>query len=211
MIRRSDRVCGLLSRVTLVTVGTVISSIVWIAPAQADSVVGSGITYVGLSPSAQGLRWTVPGEEIRLWARFAATSTGSARYCHDAAVDWFTNGTGHYDARVIRNCNPGTTIETDPGGNGFWQEPNNYDEADVTRVQRAGSYAFPDDDLSNVVQPENIHGGAPSNALATSNYSQRIRTMYDSGLVQSFEHFPVRCSNNDTWVPNPFNNSGACR
>ena len=127
-------------------------------------------------------------------------------------MDWDTNNSSprHYDARVVRNCNPGHEEESDPHGNLWWQEPNDYDEADVDGVQRAGSYVFKDDDLDTILNHSNAYGGPPAHALPTSSYAQRIRTLYDDGSVASHEHYPVRCNVDATWVGFPFSSSGTC-
>ena len=54
----------------------------------------------------------------------------------------------------------------DPGGDGWWEEPNNFDGANVTQVQRVGSYVFEDGNLSNVINGSNMYGSRPSAALA---------------------------------------------
>lgn len=178
-------------------------------PAHADQVEGAYTANLGPGLSYQFMRWSQPDRKIRLAAKFAGDSDTAAR-CHDAAVDWFTNGTGHYDARVVRNCNPGGYVETDPGGDGFWKDPQDFDEADVTRVQRVGAYVFSDSNLSNIVADDPVYGGTPSSALATSNFSQRIRTLYDNGQVASHDHYPVRCATDATWIGYPGSNGGRC-
>ena len=176
----------------------------------ADDVSGSYKTSIGAGSSEQYMAWRKPEEEVRLWVDFDGNPSGTGSRCQDAAVDWNTNGTGHYDARVVRNCNPGHFIATDAGGDGWWEEPNDYDEADVRRVQRVGSYVFKDDDLTAITSSKNKYGNAPSRAAPTSDFAQRIRTLYDNGDISSFMHLPVRCAGDDVWVDYPGSDGGAC-
>ena len=136
------------------------------APAHANPVDGSFDSAIGAGSSSQHMRWKQPSQRVRLWVTFAGNPNSTGGRCQDAAVDWNTNGTGHYDARVLRNCNPGHTEQTDPGGDGWWEEPNNFDGANVTQVQRVGSYVFEDGNLSNVINGSNMYGSRPSAALA---------------------------------------------
>lgn len=177
--------------------------------AHADDVTGSYSTAIGAGTSTQFMAWNKPLEKVRLRVTFGGNAEGSGDRCQDAAVDWNTNGTGHYDARVVRNCNPGHTEETDPDGNDWWQEPSNFQDADVRRVQRVGSYVFDDSDLTNITNSSNAYGSEPSRAYGTGDWSQRIRTLYDDGDVVSHEHNPARCAGNDTWIGGP-GHSGFC-
>lgn len=187
----------------------------WAAPATAgqggNNSDGWYTSFVGhWSDAKQYMKWNVNQHKIRIWVRFGGPSGGTGNRCTDAVVDWNTNGTGHYDARVVRNCNPGGFIETDPGGDGFWQDPADFDEADVRRVQRVGSYDFTDHDLSHIRNDKNRYGGPPDRALPSSSWSQRIRTLYDNGTVFSHYHGPVRCAGRQSWQGYPGSSGGFC-
>lgn len=204
------RLRGPALRVSGVLALTSVLTLAMSGQALADDVAGSYQTSIGAGSSKQYMAWSQSQEKIKLWVDFDGNPSGTGNRCQDALVDWNTNGTGHYDARVVRNCNPGHLVATDPGGDDWWQEPNDYDEADVRRVQRVGSYVFKDNDRSAITNHKYKYGGPPAEAGATSSYAQRIRTLYDSGNLVSYTHFPVRCAGDNVWIDYPGSNGGSC-
>lgn len=93
---------------------------------------GSGTTGVGPTSSSQTMTWNY-GDR-----RAAATAQNSdeteTSYCIDATTDWLTSS-GHYDARVARNCDAtGVTIAT-----GARPEPSGWGSRDVNGLQKAFS------------------------------------------------------------------------
>ena len=58
--------------------------------------------------------------------------------CIDAFFDWEAQGlfAGHYDSRIIRNCYPGSNLESDPNGDGYWVEPSNWGGESVSGLQK---------------------------------------------------------------------------
>lgn len=77
--------------------------------------------------------WDLTGRRVRL---VASPDAAVPTYrCHDAWVDWATVS-GHYDARLTRNCDPGSYRETDSGGDGWEPEPSNWGGRNVTGIQK---------------------------------------------------------------------------
>lgn len=80
---------------------------------------GLDTAYAGAG--SQYGNWSLSGKKLRLKV-FPSNAMSTTR-CMDALLDWNTEGTTHWDARVVRSCRPGTTEETDPGGNGSGPNP----------------------------------------------------------------------------------------
>lgn len=98
---------------------------------------GSADASVGAQGSKQTVAWNLGNREVRVRSK---TGDGlNAGKCLDAAFDWMTDGItdGHYDARIARNCRPGTVVQSDADGNGYWLEPSDWGNRKVTGIQKA--------------------------------------------------------------------------
>lgn len=67
-----------------------------------------------------GWDWVASVDAIKMQV-YAANGLNSDR-CADAWFDW--SASGHYDARVVRTCKPGSNRYTNAGGPGFYYEPS---------------------------------------------------------------------------------------
>jgi hypothetical protein len=112
------------------------------APAYAASQSGSGYFYQGAGNSYQYVAWNKAEHKVRL--RVFADSGMNTSRCIDAMVDWHVSDDQHYDARVVRVCQPGAAEETDPGGDGYWQEPSDWDGRSVDGLRVAAAYVMDD-------------------------------------------------------------------
>jgi hypothetical protein len=100
---------------------------------------GTQYTYAGDNPSAQSASWQLLNHRVR-----ETTDTATSMnldYCQDAFFDWSTSG-GHYDARIVRNCAPGTHRETDSLYDGWWDEPANWAGRYVLGLQKGAGCGF---------------------------------------------------------------------
>ncbi|MFZ2501610.1 MAG: hypothetical protein WAW88_02900 [Nocardioides sp.] len=128
---------------------------------------------------------------------FEGNPAGSATYCIDIKMDVRTGG-GHYDARVLRNCNPGHSWETDPGADGYWEEPSGWQDRSVSAFKKLVAYRI-EDDLSSwsnagwVEDGENNGVVWADGAPGQGTKSVRIRTLYDNGDEASDIHELRRC------------------
>lgn len=145
---------------------------------------GSGTQFASWSKSNHRLRLKVlPGNSM------------STDKCMDVMLDWGTNGSGHYDGRVVRSCAPGIDEETDPDANGFWDEPSGWGGRDVTGIQKGWGYTIDDDNLLvlsaarlNDTGTGDLWGVAPG--TGTQGFA-RVRTRYQNGTVKSCNPLPV--------------------
>lgn len=194
---------GLASSILLLLCGVLVAPC---APAAADDVSGSATRYVGPGNSYEYLVWNATTRRERMVIYFEGNPQLSSTYCLDIKMDVRTGG-GHYDARVLRNCNPGYTWATDPGGDGYWEDPEGWQDRSVTAFKKLVAYSIEDNlsSWSNVswVEDGDNNGivwaaGAPSQGTR----SVRIRTLYDNGDEASEIHELRRCPGSNipgTW------------
>ncbi len=114
----------------------------------------------------------------------------------DAMLDWGTEGSGqHYDSRVVRSCRPYMSESTDPGGDGYWQEPADWGGAEMGGIQKGWGYVINDTTLNFVAwerMPDAGSGNLYPNAPATGAQGwARVRTRYQDGSVKSCNPLPV--------------------
>ncbi|MGH3346177.1 MAG: hypothetical protein ACRDO4_04290 [Nocardioides sp.] len=172
---------------------------------------GTSTTDLGGGSSYQHHEWDFDLQRIRLVSKVDSTSSGDK--CLDAAFDWRTSNGAHYDARVVRNCDPGSYLETDAAGDGFWDEPASWDNRPVNGVSRAFAVVVDDDNLhiDNKIRISPAQGsccygdGYSSDEAPPTNgqYNVAIITRYDSGTVVSrwADVKPMRCSQNVSSCP----------
>lgn len=76
--------------------------------------------------------------------------------CLNAYFDW-RRPSGHFDWRLVRNCNEYSTRVTDPTGNLYYEEGDTYG---LTGLQRAAGCLSNDFDATNMIEcsqlPENM-------------------------------------------------------
>lgn len=152
-----------------------------------------GLDTVYAGAGSQYGNWSLSGQKLRL--KVFPGSGMSTSKCMDAFLDWGTEG-DHYDGRVIRSCRPGTTEETDPGGNGFWSEPTDFAGAHVNGIQKGFGYMIDDGNLQVLTGAQrmaNTGSGSLDNyapGTGTQGYA-RVRTRYQDGTVKSCNPLPV--------------------
>lgn len=206
-------------RALCIVVGLIGLSVVQPTSASADGAEGSDYNYVGPSPARQYVHWSKPDRRVRM---FIEAPTGmSTDKCIDSKIDWNTTessqGNDHYDSRVLRNCKPGSTVETDGGNNGYWEEDSTSDDlADwnsrgINRVREVVSYMVDDDDLapqygshppqwsyqeSGDTTIYNNNANAPATDNGTDWWS-RVKTRYQDGTTAAStdQHRPYNCAN----------------
>lgn len=163
---------------------------------------GSFIGTVGASGSYQSTEWDKGSRKIRIEVR-AGNNMNTSR-CIDGAVDWKTKS-GHYDVRVVRVCRPGGTESTDPGGDGWWLEPSDWDGRTVVGMRVAGgiligdTYPFANHNESlsqlSVGRPYQSTNHVAPRSGSNVDFWARIRTMYQDGQrgTASINKTPERC------------------
>lgn len=111
-------------------------------------------------------------------------------------MDWKVTS-GHYDARVIRSCQPGVQESTDPQGNGFWSEPSGWAGATVVDMQKGWGMLIDDSYVNgNFAEYEKdpfagTLGAAYSERPRTCiDKFARVRTRYNDGHVESCDSLP---------------------
>jgi hypothetical protein len=184
-LRRDTRaaVCALTAMLLLSTIA---------GPAEADTnQEGSDTAFAG--NGVQYGVWQKSNKRVRL--KVSPSSTMSSTRCMDAKLDWGTEGSGHYDARVVRSCQPGTPEETDPDADGFWVEPSDWGGRNIGGIQKGFGYIISDSTLAVLLDErfENTGSGdleqfAPG--TGTQGYA-RVRTRYNNGTVKSCNPLPV--------------------
>jgi hypothetical protein len=213
--------CAVLSRRLLracfVLIGALGTVCVPSAAAEAnDHTSGSDTTYLGPGSSSQYLYWNRTTRRIRLKVVFAGDPTESSTFCLESTVDWRVEDGSHFDPRVVRNCDPGSSVETDPGGDGYWVEPANWDfdthDSPVNGVFRAWGVKVSDGPLA-VLNSTHVFGPAPTPYAqnqdppnhpppTTGQFFAAVRTRYDDGSVVSSRETvdPERCWDEDVLI-----------
>ena len=116
--------------------------------------------------------------------------------CMDAMLDWQTTS-GHYDGRIVRSCRPGGTATTDPGGDGYWQEPSNWAGRTVIDMQKGGGARIDDDYLNGnfeLYQWDPFAGAGGSytvRARTCTDKFARVRALYQDGHFASCNSDPA--------------------
>jgi hypothetical protein len=143
--------------------------------------------------------WNMNQGKVRLVAD--TTTHMTVDECVDTIADWSTGGQGHYDARVVRTCRPlkpgdppNGYIQTDPDGDGYWQEPNWFPGSYVKNMAKAG-VALIDDDWVNKDVTFPLKAWAAFGGTLGFNYASRprtcidmyarVRTKYQDGHIQN--------------------------
>lgn len=129
---------------------------------------------------------------------YSSRNGGASTACIDVRTDWDTGGTGHYDARILRNCGVNTALQTDPGGNTWWEEgwsdtsdtggiDTGFTLRDGTRwidgMEAAGVFLV-DDGTYCVVGQEIWQGASRLNACDADTQNSgntRVRTIFQGG------------------------------
>lgn len=185
------------------------TALVGSGPADAGDDSGSAYRYKGAGDSWQYVYWDRPSRKMRM--RIFADDGMSTDRCIDVTVDWRVEDGSHYDQRVLRNCDPGGYVDTDPGGDGYWREPSNWDtdthDSPVVGVRTVAVYKIDDDDRSIVGNPaivqgsSNIYGGRLPPSTFNDGWAE-VRTRYQSGTIRSTrnDYKPERCwQEDDSW------------
>lgn len=118
---------------TALSMGVVIALVP--VPAQAapvDHYQGNIRTTIGVAGSAQRTVWDRTGGQRKVRLAVRTGPKLPLGECHEASFDWRTTA-GHYDQRTVRNCKPDGYVETDPGGDGYWQEPSGWDGRTISQ------------------------------------------------------------------------------
>lgn len=138
----TDRRSALLVRGALTTAAVMLLLLVHPSAAWAAR---SGTDYVYAGQGWQYGKWSWNESRLRLVSNpYGDMSTDR---CMDAVLDWATYD-GHYDSRRVRSCRPGFNIPTDPGGDGYWNEPTSRFQTRVNDMRVGGGVVFDDDDLN---------------------------------------------------------------
>ncbi len=174
---------------------------------------GSSTTHHGPGSSSQYMYWDISEHRVRM-----KMNPGDAMpdtVCQDVKLDWGTEGSGHYDARVTRVCKPGGHIQTngDSSTSGHWVEPAGFEGRDVERIREAVAYTISDDSplwvLSSpspswafkVSRDDNVYNNGNSahplgHAPKTrTSWWARVRTRYNNGDVNYSQNLslPFSC------------------
>jgi hypothetical protein len=146
--------------------------------------VGGDTRHMGAPSSFQYMYWDKPGKRVRVVSN---TDSGmNTNICLDAYLDWMTEE-NHYDARVARNCDPGSYRESDSGGDGYQPEPSNWGGRTVTGLQKAAGCKYvqntnpPSLGDCEYVEPEsvcNVFG-----AFAWTNKTHRVWLRAENGTI----------------------------
>ncbi len=158
-----------------------------IPPAQA-SPTGEDYAYAG--SGFQYAKWQASHVPDRLELKVSPTTSMSKNRCMDAMLDWETTF-AHYDSRVVRSCLPGRSEASDPGGDGWWSEPNSY-WLNISDMKKGQGYLIDDQYGSDGFPPlsgrerfagtttDSIYESAPR---TTVDCWARTRTRYELGHV----------------------------
>lgn len=184
-------------RVVVMLIGVGLFCALLDSPVHASGSGAEGAGSLSVGAGTQYAAWSVSGRKIRL--SVLANSGMAASKCMDSMVDWYTNGTGHYDARVVRSCLPGGYIETDPGGDGYWNEFNtDWITRVINKIQRGYGYTIDDTNLAvlnfdhyNFGNLAGLQAAAPG--TGTQGYA-RVRTLYQNGSIKSCNPLPAYAS-----------------
>lgn len=167
-----------------------------------DHTAGSGYTSLGAGNSLQYIEWNRTLRRVRLEVKTDANMP--TNLCFEATFDWRTANGAHYDQRTVRNCDPGSVVETDPGGDNFWNEPADWDTRPVNGVSRAYGVKIDDSSLDILLSSKlfgssnSVYGGQghpPPTVGDPPQYWTAIRTRYQGGAIVSrrLEVNPERC------------------
>lgn len=158
----------------------------------------SGVDYAYAAPGHQYANWSYSSRLLRLGS-YPDLGMNSDR-CMDAMLDWQTSA-GHYDARVVRSCKPGSPATKDPGGDGFWFEPSGWAGRNIVNMQKGGGARIDDDYVGG-----NFHMYAwkPFAGAGSGSYSARprtctdkwarVRTLYQDGHFASCDSDPAEAT-----------------
>lgn len=137
--------------------------------------VNSGSAYfsVGPSGSSQSSTWNLGNRTVYVGT---ITSSGmSTSRCHDMMFDWATDS-GHYDARQVRNCDPGSQASSQSSGSWPANEPSGWAGRDVNGLQKGAGCVYNQSSESFVecVQfpdrlPQCVFGNGPGASPYPSN------------------------------------------
>lgn len=163
---------------------------------------GSGTTYAGTGDSWQQLSWN--DGTRRLYIRVHTDPAMSTDRCIDGHLDWNTHGSGHYDSRVVRDCEPGTYHFTDPNGDYWYTELlASWNTRNISHMQRGAGYKIDDDTLDIIGSPEyvwgsDIYGGGnvPATTAEVDLWS-KLWTHYQNGNEVKKDATPDNCA----WPP----------
>jgi hypothetical protein len=148
----------------------------------------SGTSWAYAGAGTQYVTWNVSTRKFRLMV--TPGSGMSTDRCMDSMLDWQPSS-GHYDSRVIRSCRPGHSNETDPGADGYWIEPSDWDGANVNDTNKGFGYIMDDDfvdgrfEIYDSEHFDNSGTGALYNSppRTTTDCWARTRTLYEDGHV----------------------------
>lgn len=175
-------VCAL----ALALLGLVAVSAVWATS-------GSRTAHAGAGNSWQQLSWNDADTAREMQIRIRPDPSLSDDQCLDGHLDWDTNGTGHYDARVVRTCAMNGVIHiTNPSGDTWFEEPlGAWNDRNIAGVQRGVGYLIDDDDDGHLEiegTPDFVYGGgqlygggpAPVTTAGADMFA-KLWTRYQSG------------------------------
>ncbi len=97
---------------------------------------GEDTVHAGPGGSDQVGKWSLANRQVRVKVH-TGNGLNSGR-CLDSFFDWETHGAfaGHYDSRIVRDCYPGSNLESDPNGDGYWEEPSDWGSASVSGLNK---------------------------------------------------------------------------
>lgn len=102
--------------------------------------IGSEQTSRG--PGTEYASWNQSMDPDYLTAKATTNNNLANGRCLDVFFDWGTNAGIHWDSRVVRNCYPGSTRETDQSGNGVFRESEARAIVTLQGAQRAAGCIF---------------------------------------------------------------------
>jgi hypothetical protein len=146
---------------------------------------GAATVHMGGSNKYQYMYWNKADRLVRVVSK---TSSGmSTDICLDAYMDWMTES-GHYDARIARNCFPatGSYRESDSGGDGYQPEPAGWGGRTVTGLQKAAGCKYLQTGSTSLgpcdyVEPESVCD--ISGAHPWTSKTQRVWIRFQNGLI----------------------------
>lgn len=123
----------------------------------------------------------------------AYSSTGAvhSNRCQDLFFDWWTNGDGHYDARVVRNCKDNSHRETEQNGDNWHKE--NDPRRTLAGVQKAAGCIYYIN-ITSYVSPDAI---VDCSQLTQTRDNVTDSHSYGASGNNFFVHFWIRWPNGD--------------
>lgn len=101
---------------------------------------GSNVRHVVASSNQFG-EWYEHQATAKSGVSATTNNDMPANRCEDAKFDWMTYS-GHYDNRTARDCDPGSSVTSDPSGDGWVLEPVGWGGKALGGMQKAAGCTY---------------------------------------------------------------------